>query len=191
MPVCVPVFVRYQLHTSAFHGFEGIFGECVHFQEPLHRKTRFDNGIRPFGITYRGCVILHLFQVSGFTEHAFYLVAGIESVLAYKNLRFLVQTAVVINDVEHGEIVPESYFVVIHVMCRSHFKASGTESHFDITVLNNRYLFVYKRDKHLLSPEPVIPFVFRIDADCRIGHYGLRTCGRDDYVFVGRIPVSV
>ena len=97
----------------------------------------------------------------------------------------------IIDDVGDRKIVSEPYLVVVHVMRRSDFQASGTESHLHITVLDDRNFLVYQRDEDLPAFQPMIPFVFRIYTYGGIGHDSLRTCSGDDDVFVSRIPVSV
>ena len=97
----------------------------------------------------------------------------------------------VVDYVQNRQVVPDSDFIVIYIMSRSNLEASCSEIHGHIIILDNRYLLINQRNKHLLTFEPVISFICRVYTDCSIGHDCLRTgCGNDD-VLVGRIAVAV
>ena len=191
MTVSVAVLVRNELNVSALYRLEGILCKGLHLEEPLHRKPWLDNGICPLGITDRRSIILHLLKISCLFKHLHDLLAGIEPVLAHEDLSLLVETAVVIDDIKYRKVVPHSYLIVIDIMSRSHLEAACSEIHGHIAVFYDRYLLVDERDKNLLSLKVMITLILRIDTDGSIGHDGLRTGCRDDYVLVGRIAVSV
>ena len=191
MPVCVPVFVWNELHLAALHGLQGILCKGIHLQEPLHRKPRLYDCIRPFRIPDRRSIVLRLFKIPGLLQHLLYLLPRLETVLSHKYLSLFIQTAVVVNYVNHRKVVPEAYLIVIHIMGRCHFQAAGAESHLHIRILYDRYLLVNQRNEYLLSFQPVISFVFRIDADCGIGHDCFGPCGRYYDIFVRRIAFPV
>ena len=189
--VGVAVLVRNELYEAVFDAGECSRRELVHLEEPLGAEPRFDDAVGALRISYRRGVIFYFFDISGLFEHYRNLFARLEAVFAYEYLRIFVQAAVVVDDVDDRQIVAQAYFVVVGVVGRGHLEAAGSEVHFDIFVLDDRYLLVYQRNKHLLAFEPAVPFVVRIDADCRIRHYCLRTGGGNDYIFVGRIALSV
>ena len=97
----------------------------------------------------------------------------------------------IVDDVKYRKIVSVSDLVVVYIVCRSNLKASCTEIHSYIAVLDDRNLLVDQRDKDLLTPEPVITLVVRVYTYCSIGHDCLRTGRSHDDVFVCRISVSV
>ncbi len=187
----VAVFFRNELYPPAFDAFERRFRKGVHLEEPLLRKFRFYDSVRPFRIAYRRGVILCLFEVSRFLKHLGYFLSRHEAVFAHENLSLFVQAAVVIDDVENRQIVAHPYRIVVHVVSRRNLEAASSEIHLDIGILDNRYFLINQRDNHLLSAKPVISRVGRIDADRSIGHNRFRTGRRHDDVLVGGIPVSV
>ena len=191
MTVCISVFVRNKFDFSAFHRLQSLLGKVFHLQEPLHRKPRLDDCIRPLGIAYRRCVILYFFKVSGLLQHDFYLLPSFKAVLSHQYLRLLVQTSVVIDDVQDRKVVSEADFIVVHIMGRGHFQTACTEAHLHIAVFDDRYLLIYQRNEYLLAFQPMISFILRIDTDSRIGHDSFRTSGRDDDIFVRRVTVPV
>ena len=128
MPVCVSVLVRNELDLTALYGLEGHLGELAHLQEPLGREPRLDYRIGSFGITYRRNVFLHLLEAAGLLKHLLDFLPCDKPVLSHQNLSLLIQFAVIVNDICNRKIVPETYFIVIDVMSRSHLEASGTET---------------------------------------------------------------
>ena len=191
MPVCIPVLVRNQLHLPALNGLECILCECVHLQEPLHRKPRLDDGIGPLRISHRRSVVLDFLKVACIGKHLLYFLPRLESVFPDKYLSLLIEASVVIYDVRDRKVVAQAYLIVIYIMGRSHLEAARTEAHLHITVFNNRNFLIYQRNKDLLSPEPMVSLVLGVDADCGIRHDCLRTGCGNYYVFVRRLPVSV
>ena len=57
----------------------------------------------------------------------------------------------VVDNLQHGEIVPEADLIVMYVMCRGNLKAAGTEVHLHVIVLNHGDFAVDKRNKYLLT----------------------------------------
>ena len=97
----------------------------------------------------------------------------------------------VVNNLHHRQIVPQSDLIVMDIVCRGDLEASRTEIHLHIVVLDNWYLSVNERNKYLLAVQAEMPFIVRIDADCRIRHNGFRTGGCYHEIIVGRIAVAV
>ena len=189
--VGVAVFVGNEFDFSAFHAFEGILGQGVHFQEPLGGEFGLDDGVAALGITDGGDVVHGLFEVAGFFEHLGNFFAGDEAVFSNQDLGLFIEPAVVVDDVEHGQVVAQADFVVVHVVGGGHFQAARSEVHFDISVFNDGNFLVNQRNQDFLSFQPVVAFVRRVDADSGIRHNGLGAGGGDDDVLVGRVALSV
>ena len=189
--VGVAVFVGNQFDLSAFHAFEGILRQGVHLEEPLGGEFRLDDGVGPFGITDRGGVIDRFFQVSRFLQHFGDFLPGDETVFADQDLRVGGQAAVVVDDVDDGQVMPQADFIVVDVVGGGHFQAARSEIHFDITVFDDGDLLVDEGDEHFLAFQPVVAFVGRVDTDGGIRHNRFRTGGGHDDVFVGRISLAV
>ncbi len=191
MPVGIHVFLRDKLRTAAFHGFQGHLGKDFHLQEPLGAQLGLNHGVRALGIAHRRGVVFHFHQIAGFFQHLHNLLAGHKTVLAHQNLGFLVQFTVVVDDFQHGQVVPEANLVVVHVVCGGYLEAAGTEVHLHVIVLNHGNLAVDERDEHFLALEPEVALVLGIHADGGVRHDGFRTGGGNDQVLVRGLAVAV
>ena len=191
MTVGIHILLRDEFGTSALHCFQCHLGQDVHLEEPLGAELRFNNCVCTLTVANGAGIVFHLYKVSGLFQHLHNLLAGHKAVLAYQDLGLLVEFAMVIYDFQHGQVVPEADFIVMNIVGRGNLKAAGTKIHLYIIVLNYRYLPVDERDKHLLALEPEVPFILRIDADCSIGHNGLRTGCSNDKELVRGIAVAV
>ena len=191
MAVSVAVFVRNEFHLPALNTLQSILCQVFHLQEPLHREFRLDDGICPFGVAHRRSVGLDLLKIAGLLKHLLDFATRFETVLTHKNLSLLIEAAVIVDYVDYRQVVPYSDFIVIHIVRRRNLQTARSEIHLDITILNHRDFLVNQRNEHLLAFEPVIPLIGRVDADCSIGHYGLRTGRCNHEVFVRRISIAV
>ena len=191
MPVGIHVFLRDKLRTAAFYGFQGHFGQGLHLQEPLGAQLRLNNGVRALGIAHRRGVVFHLYQVAGFFQHFHNFLAGHKAVLAHQNLGFLIQFSVIVNDFQHGKVVTKANFIVMDIVCGGNLKATGTEVHLYVIVLNHGDFAVDERDEHLLALEPEMALVLGIHANGGIRHDGFRAGGGNDQVLVRGIAVAV
>ena len=191
VPVGIHVFLRDKLRTTAFYGLQGHLGKGFHLQEPLGAQLGLNNGVRALGIAHRRGVVFHLYQVAGFFQHFHNLLAGHKAVLAHQNLGFFVQFTVVVNDFQHGKVVTKANFIVVDVVCGGNLKATGTEVHLHVIVLNHGDFAVNERNEHLLALEPEMALVLGIHANGGIRHDGFRTGGGNDQVLVRGIAVSV
>ena len=65
-------------------------------------------------------------------------------------------------------------FIVIQVVRRCYFLATGTKLHIDIFIEDNRYFLIDKRYKSGFTMQMFIPFIIRVDTNCCIRHDGFR-----------------
>jgi hypothetical protein len=109
-PVAVGIDITLgdEVRPATFDGFQGDLREGVHLQEPLGGELRLDDGVGTLGVTHRRGVVLDLQQVAGLFQHLDDLLAGHEAVLAHEDLRLLVQLAVIVDDLEDGQVVAEA-----------------------------------------------------------------------------------
>ena len=80
-------------------------------------------------------------------------------------------------------LLPEH--VVVHVVCRRYFQAARTEADFHITVFDDWYLATYNRYAHVLSAQPLVLFLFWVDADCNVAEDSFGTSGSHDRILAG------
>ena len=162
----------------------------LHLQEPLHGQFRFDGYVGTFRETYLIGIGFHLFQQSGSIQVFFNLRAHVEAVHAYIQAGSFAQCTVVVEDVDGRQVVFFSQHVVVHVVCRSHFQASGTEFNVYVAVFNYRNDTSYQRHDDLLAFQPLVLRVFRVDTHGCITHDGFRT-GGSNYGITASLCIAV
>ena len=67
--------------------------------------------------------------------------------------------------------------IVVNVVCGRHLQASSTKLYVYISVFNNRYHAVYQWHHHLMSAQPLVFGVFRVNAHGGIAHDGFGSSG--------------
>ena len=189
--VGVAVLVGDEFDQAVLHACKGPRGEFFHLEEPLCAEPGLDDGIGPLRIADRRGVVFHLLEVAGFFEHLRYLLAGDKPVFAHQDLCVFVETAVVVDDIEDGQIVPQTDFVVMDIVGRGHLEAARTEVHLDVVVFDDGDLLVDKGDEHLLAMHPLVALVIGVDANRGVGHDGLRTGCSHHYILVRGVAVTV
>ena len=85
-------------------------------------------------------------------------------------------SSVVVHNVDNREIVAETYFKVVRVMCRSYLNNTCTEVHFNVIVSNDRYFTVNERKYDHFANEVLVTLISRIYCYSSIAEECLRTC---------------
>ena len=178
-PVTVSIFVfgRIELDFVLHHRFQSDLRQVLHLQEPLHGKLRFDGHVGTLGEAHLVGIVFHLFQQSGFFQVDADLLAHVETVHAHVHPGCLANRAVVVEDVDGGQVVLLAQHVVVHVVCRCHLQAARSELDVHIVVLDDGDAAAYQRHDHLLSFQPRVLRVVRVDAHRRVAHDGFRSRG--------------
>ena len=119
------------------------------------------------------------------------LLAAIEAVHAvvFANVRLQlffhgihVQMGIRREDVDGLEVIFLTQHVVVHIVRRRHFEATGTETDLYIAVFDDRNHTTYTRNDDMLTLEPLVLLLLGVDADGDITEDGFRTGGSDDGV---------
>ena len=164
----------------------------LHLHEPLEAQTRLDRHVRTLGVTDFVVVVLDLLHETRSLQVFHNLLAAVETihavVLTYVSLEFgfyrvHVQMGIRREDVDGFQIIFLTKGVVVHIVCRGHFEATGTETDLYVTVFDDRDHTTHTRYDHVLAFEPLVFLLFGVDADCYIAKDGLRTRRSDDGVF--------
>ena len=82
------------------------------------------------------------------------------------------------HHVDDFQIVPQTHFKVVRVVCRCDLYHAGSEVHFHIIVCHNRDLTVYQRQDQCLSHQIFVAFIVGVDCYGSIAQQGFRTGGR-------------
>ena len=70
--------------------------------------------------------------------------------------------------------------IVVCIMGWSDFQTTSTKLDIYISVFDDRYYATDQRYDDLMTAEPMILWIFRVDTHCCIAHNGLRTSSSDD-----------
>ena len=175
--VRVLIFGRIELQFIIHYRRQSHVGKVLHLQEPLHGKLRFDGHIGTFGETYLVGIGFHFLQQTGSSQVLLNLLAHIETVHTDIQAGSFTKRSVIIEDVDARQIVLLTQHVVVHIVGRSYLQTTGTELYIYVIVLDNRNNTSYQRNNHLLTLQPGILGVIRIDAHGCISHDGFRAGG--------------
>ena len=175
--VRILIFGRIELQLIIHHRRQSHVGKVLHLQEPLHGKLRFDGHVGTFGETYLVGIGFHFLQQTGSSQVLLNLLAHIETVHTDIQAGSFTKRSVIIEDVDARQIVLLTQHVVVHIVGRSYLQTTGTELYIYVIVLDNRNNTSYQRNNHLLTLQPGILGVIRIDAHGCISHDGFRAGG--------------
>ena len=178
---------RIEFNVILHHRFQGDLCEVLHLQEPLHRQLRFDRHIGTFGETDFIFISFHLFHQAGCFQVFFDLLTNVETVHADIQTTGFADRTVIIEYIDRGQIIFFAQHIVVHIVCRSHFQATGTELDIHIIILNHRDHAVYQRNNHFLPFQPSVLRIVRIDAHGRIPHDRFGTGCRNNRITPFRI----
>ena len=171
-PVAVGVLELRRVETDlvVHHRIECRLSQTVHFQEPLHGELRLDGHIGALGETYLIDVILCFFEQSGGIKVADDLLADSEAIHADVELARGSNGAIVVKDVDGGEVVFLAQHVVVYVVRGGDLEAACTELNVDVVVLDDGDLAPHERDNDAPSAEVLVLRIVRIDAHGRVAH---------------------
>ena len=154
---------------------EGGLGQLFHGDEPLHGEARLDDGARALGAPHFVRVVFHLDEVPGGVERRSEGLAGLEPVLSLEFTADRVDRAVGVEHVDDLEAVLLTELVVVGVVGRGDFEATGAELAVDVLVEDDRDAAAGHRHHRALAVEVGVPLVLRVDADGGVRQDGLRT----------------
>ena len=171
-PVAVGVLELRRVETDlvVHHRIECRLGQTVHFQEPLHGELRLDGHIGTLGEAHLVRVILCFLEQSGCIEVADDLLADGEAIHADVELARGSNGAIVVKDVDGGEVVFLAQHIVVYVVRRGDLEAACAELNVDVVVLDDGDLAPHERDNDAPSAEVLVLRVVRIDAHGRVAH---------------------
>ena len=135
-------------------------------------------------MTYFIDIVFHFFHKSGFLEVFHDLLADIEAVHADIHAAGFRDCAVVIEDVNGGEIVFVSKHIVVDIMRRSNLETSCSKVHLHIIIHDDRHCASHHRHNYLLSFEPCVAFVVGVHTHSGISKNRLGTRGGYNDIFV-------
>ena len=155
----------------------------LHGEEPLLAETRLNSCVLvAFRVAYLVVIILNLLHQASRLKVKGNLLADIHAVLTYIHACSLRDCAVWIEDVDSFEVVSLAESVVVDVVSWSNLKTSCTELDIHIAVFDDRDDTSHKRHDDLVTTEPLVLRVLRVDAHSSVTHDSLRACGGNDSI---------
>ena len=181
--VGVLIFSRVELDIVVHYRRQCKVCKVLHIQIPLHAKARFYSCICvAFAVSNLVVIILHLFKKTSCGQIFSNLLAHCHTILTNIHSSCFRDSAVCIENVDGFEVVLLTQGIVIDIVGRSHFQTARTEFNINISVFNNRDNSIYEWHANLLTFEPTVLGVFRVDAHSRVTHDCFRTSGCDNCI---------
>ncbi len=107
-------------------------------------------------------MILNLDQKTKFIQVVHDFFTGIIAIETSICSRFLCHDCIETNDLNLGQVMPQTYFKVIGIMCRSYFHHSGAKFEIDIVIGHNRHLTIDQGHRHRLAEQVFIACILWI-----------------------------
>ena len=98
-------------------------------------------------------ISFHLFHQAGSLQVFFDLLTNIETVHTDIQTASLADRTVIIEYIDTRQIIFFAQHIVVYVMCRSHFQATGTKFDIHIVIFDNRNHTAYQGNYYFLSFE--------------------------------------
>mmetsp|Transcript_6666 Transcript_6666/g.16814 ORF Transcript_6666/g.16814 Transcript_6666/m.16814 type:complete len:343 (-) Transcript_6666:705-1733(-) len=169
-----------QLQLAALHGLQRVRRHAVHAHVPLRLDARLDDvaGARAHTDHHRVRLAAHVQPL--LLERLAHLEARLEARLAGELEAVLVERAVVVEHVHHGQVVALAAREIVRVVRRRHLHHAGALLHVDqLGVEHDRQLAPAERVHHELAVQVGVARVLRMHGHRTVGQHGLQTRGGD------------
>ena len=156
---------------------DGFFCQRLHLHEPLGGNNGLHIPVAAVAGSHVVAVVLHLHQISLLLQVGNNGLPGVVAVHAFILTAQLVDLAVVVQDPDDIQVVPQAHLEVVGVMGGGHLDAAGAEFHLRVVVGHHGNLFVHQGQNDLLTHDFLVALVVGVDADAGIAQHGFRTGG--------------
>ena len=165
---------------AILHNTQSFLGKRLHLYKPLCGNNGFHIVVAAVAGTNIVLVLFHLFQKAQFLQVGNDGFAGLVAIHSLILAAQLVDNALIIQNPNGLQIVPQTYLKVIGVVSRSHLYTAGAEFHVHILVSNNGNFPVHQRQQALLADDVLITFVIGVHGNAGVTQHGLGTGGGND-----------
>ncbi len=173
--------LRHEPDLAACNHRQALFGQTFHRQIPLIGQHRFNDGMGT--ISTRN----HQFMRTSFDQQPLclkignYFLSGIETIQPLKLCwSIVIDPAIQCKNIERDQFVPQSDLIVVEIMCRGNFYATGTKSRINITICDDRDRAFGQRQTQMTSDQVTITLVFRMNRNRHIPQHGFRAGSGND-----------
>ena len=180
-----------QLDITIFYSLHCGFDQLVHLDKPLLLHKRLNRRLAAVMCAYVVAVILHLHKKphlvklldNGFSRRI--------ALHARIGAAIFIDGRIVVHNIDNRQIVFPADLKIIWVMSRRNLHNARAKLHVHISVLNDRNLAVHQRQQQLLSSQMRVPFVLRVNGNCRITEHRLWPCRRKCQILARRCAVLI
>ena len=182
MAVGVLVLLRHKADNILKHGLCCRLCNLRHRHKPLHRELWLNSHASTLRVAYVVCIWLGLLHKASSLQVLLNLLAALKAVYTDIHAYLVVDSTVVVEDVDGLKAELLAQHIVVYVVCRGYLQRTSTELNIYILVADNRNRTTYKRNNYASTLRDVcIAWVVWIEADCSIAQNGLWTgCSNDN-----------
>eukprot|EP00162_Nutomonas_longa_P015153 comp22219_c0_seq1/m.52539 comp22219_c0_seq1/g.52539 ORF comp22219_c0_seq1/g.52539 comp22219_c0_seq1/m.52539 type:complete len:339 (+) comp22219_c0_seq1:1156-2172(+) len=162
---------------------QGIAGKPLCVDEPLRHLARLDDVAAARADRDACCVFLGLDKMARLAEMLDDIDAGLDAVHICKMRPndISAQCAVVIHDIDHGQIVADAALRVVRVVARSHLDHARAKLHLDQNRIAHDWnrLVGHRVDHMRIGRKMAVPRIVWMHRQCRVAENRFRARGRD------------
>ena len=170
--------LRYELGFAGFYSVNGRLCQGLHLDKPLLGNARFYCCTAAIAGAYVVVIVFDFYQ-RALSLQVFYDCLSCFIAIHAGILRIIIYNLGIIgHHVDNFQIMPQTNFEVVRVVCRCNLYHAGSKVHFYIVICYNRNLPVYQRQNQGFAYQVFIPFIVGVDCYGSITQQGFRTGGR-------------
>ena len=183
--------VRHEAHLAGFHRLDGGLGERLHLHEPLLGEAALHDLVATIAVSHLVVDVLDVVEEAAGFEIGNDRLAALPAVhAAVLRAGEFVHRAVIVHDVDFGEIVALAHEEVVRVVRGRDFHDARAKLAVHVVVGDHGDLAPGERQDHGLAEKVRVALVLRVDRDRRIAGERFRTRGGDHHVVLVRLARS-
>ena len=174
--------LRHELDRPVLHDADGLLGQRRHLHEPLRGDDRLHVVVAAIAGADVVGIGLGLHEIALGLEIGHDGLAALITVQTAVFAAVFVHLAVVVEDADNLEIVPQADLKVVRVVRRGHLDRAGAEADLAVLIAHDRNFAVHDRQDAGLADEVLEFLVLGVDGDAGVAHHGLGARRRDNDV---------
>ena len=177
-----PIF-RNELNLASFDSSDGWSGQWRGFHIPLVGQKRFDHRMAAIAAWHHQLMRLDLFHQPLLFKIGNHTLAGFEAVqAAIGSGSVVVDLGIGSEDIDDRQLMTLANCVVVEIMRRRDFDATGAETRIDVFVGDDRDLAVGQGQRYMQADQPLITLIVRMHRHSGIAEHGFRASGGNDQI---------
>ena len=169
--------LRHELDGAVLHHPDGLLGQGLHLHEPLGGDQRLHIVVAAVAGAHVVGIILGLDEVALLLQVLDDGLAALVAVHAVVLAAVFVDGAIVGDDPDHLQVVPQAHLKVVGVVGRGHLHRAGAEADLAVFVAHDRNLTIHDGQDAGLADEVLELLVLGVHGHAGVAHHGLRAGG--------------